>query len=104
MENEKVFTAYAAHELRSPLTAIKTHVQLAQLIAQQQYTTQNLQDNLQQANISIRRYVQLLEQLLALSAIDQDTIQKLEATDITSILQQVIVDLRLGYPRSLIKI
>ena len=97
LENEKVFTAYAAHELRSPLTAIKTHVQLAQLIAQQ-HAGHDLQDNLQQANISIRRYVQLLEQLLALSAIDQDTIQKLEATDITSILQQVIVDLRLGYP------
>ncbi|TCB50081.1 GHKL domain-containing protein [Acinetobacter sp. ANC 4779] len=99
LENEKVFTAYAAHELRSPLTAIKTHVQLAQLMAQQQHTAQNLQDNLQQANISIRRYAQLLEQLLALTAIDQETSQKLEATDIKSVLQQVIADLQPVYPK-----
>ncbi|ENW32346.1 hypothetical protein [Acinetobacter lwoffii] len=33
LENEKVFSSYAAHELRSPLTAIKTHIQLAQLMA-----------------------------------------------------------------------
>ena len=98
LENEKVFTAYAAHELRSPLTAIKTHVQLAQLIAQQQQTPQNLQDSLQQANISIRRYAQLLEQLLALTAVDQEVTQKLEATDTTSVLQHVIADLRPTYP------
>ena len=97
LENEKVFTAYAAHELRSPLTAIKTHVQLAQLIAQQ-HAGHDLQDNLQQANINIRRYAQLLEQLLALTAIDQDTVQKLEATNITSVLQQVIADLHPVYP------
>ena len=98
LENEKVFTAYAAHELRSPLTAIKTHVQLAQLIAQQQHAGHDLQDNLQQANINIRRYAQLLEQLLALTAIDQGTVQKLEATNITSVLQQVIADLHPVYP------
>lgn len=97
-ENEKVFTAYAAHELRSPLTAIKTHVQLAQLIAQQQHTAENLQDNLEQANISIRRYAQLLEQLLALTAVDQDIPQKLETTNVSNVLKQVIVDLEPIYP------
>ena len=35
LENEKNFSAFAAHELRSPLTAIKLNVQLAQLLLQQ---------------------------------------------------------------------
>ncbi|EXB26590.1 his Kinase A domain protein [Acinetobacter baumannii 1419130] len=98
LENEKVFSAYAAHELRSPLTAIKTNVQLAQLISRQQHTSQNLQDNLEQANISIRRYAQLLEQLLALTAIDQDIPHKLETTIVSPVLQQVIANLKPIYP------
>src|SRR5690606_24323937 len=67
LQQEKAFSAYAAHELRSPLTAIKTHVQLAQLIGQQQNLPEYIQYNLQQANESIRRYTLLLEQLLLLT-------------------------------------
>lgn len=67
LQQEKAFSAYAAHELRSPLTAIKTHVQLAQLISQQQNLPESIQHNLQQANESIRRYTLLLEQLLLLT-------------------------------------
>jgi len=98
LENEKVFTAYAAHELRSPLTAIKTHVQLAQMIAQQQNQNEQLQNSLQQANTSIRRYAQLLEQLLALTHIDQDAAVIHETCDISTVLKQVIIDLNLIYP------
>ena len=69
-ENEKVFSSYAAHELRSPLTAIKTHIQLAQLMAEQQASSPKLQQSLQQVHLGIRRCTQLLEQLLALSSTD----------------------------------
>lgn len=102
LENEKVFSAYAAHELRSPLTAIKTHVQLAQMMLQQPFSPtllQNLQHNLQQANINIRRYEQLLEQLLMLSTIEQDSMQSCQTSEITPVLQQVITDLQQLYPK-----
>lgn len=98
LENEKVFTAYAAHELRSPLTAIKTHVQLAKMIAQQQHASTQLQQSLAQADISIRRYAELLEQLLALSAFDREILQPSKSTTIEHVLNQVIADLVPHYP------
>lgn len=97
LENEKVFTAYAAHELRSPLTAIKTHVQLAQLMAQHE-ASPKLQQNLQQADTSIRRYAELLEQLLTLSSLEHNKIEELGSTEVASVLRQVIQDLQPAYP------
>ncbi len=97
-ENEKVFSSYAAHELRSPLTAIKTHIQLAQLMAEQQASSPKLQQSLQQADHSIRRYTQLLEQLLALSSTDQALSDVRYSTEIAPLLTQVIADLRPFYP------
>lgn len=99
LQHEKVFSAYAAHELRSPLTAIKTHVQLAQLMAQQDSNTK-LQHSLDQANQSIRRYHTLLEQLLTLSHTDQAQEGTIEPIYIEPVLQNVLHDLQALYPRS----
>ena len=67
LENEKNFSAFAAHELRSPLTAIKVHVQLSQMIATQADVPASLTESLSEAADSIVRYQRLLEQLLLLS-------------------------------------
>lgn len=99
LQNEKVFSAYAAHELRSPLTAIKTHVQLAQLMAQQDSNTK-LQHSLDQANQSVRRYHNLLEQLLTLSHTDQAQEGTIEAIYIEPVLQNVLDDLQVLYTKS----
>lgn len=93
LENEKVFTAYAAHELRSPLTAIKTHLQLSQMMAQQHQVAQPLQYNLEQANLSIRRYAVLLEQLLTLTQADHQVAKTPQKTEVAPVLQQVLADL-----------
>ena len=99
LENEKVFSAYAAHELRSPLTAIKTRVQLAQLIAQQDGSAR-LQDSLDQANQSIRRYAELLEQLLMLSNTDQALEYQSSKIDIEPVINKVVADLEHIYPEA----
>ena len=98
LQQEKAFSAYAAHELRSPLTAIKTHVQLAQLIGQQQNLPESIQHNLQQANESIRRYTLLLEQLLLLTQSENSLQEMTEAIWLRPTLEKVLADLGTRYP------
>lgn len=99
LENEKCFSAFAAHELRSPLTAIKTHVQLSQLMLSPTEPTQGKIDfNLKQAEANIQRYEQLLEQLLLLSKTEiQPQYSSMESTEVTPTLQQVIAELEQKY-------
>ena len=98
LQQEKAFSAYAAHELRSPLTAIKTHVQLAQLIGQQQHLPESIQHNLQQANESIRRYTLLLEQLLLLTQSENSIQEMTETIWLRPTLEKVLADLSTRYP------
>lgn len=62
LENERRFTANAAHELRTPLAAIKTQVQVLQLNA-----TPELQSEITQILASVDRTTHLIEQLLVLA-------------------------------------
>ncbi|MCJ0928916.1 sensor histidine kinase [Acinetobacter lwoffii] len=98
LQQEKAFSAYAAHELRSPLTAIKTHVQLAQLISQQQNLPESIQHNLQQANESIRRYTLLLEQLLLLTQSENSIQEMTETIWFRPTLEKVLANLSTRYP------
>ncbi|USA54325.1 HAMP domain-containing histidine kinase [Acinetobacter sp. C32I] len=98
LENEKSFSAFAAHELRSPLTAIKTHVQLSKLmLAQTQIEPEKLLNNLEKAEISIQRYQQLLEQLLLLSKTETQLPPVSDQTDVGLCLKHVITELEKKY-------
>ena len=100
LDNEKNFSAYAAHELRSPLTAIKTNVQLSKMIAsQQQENGQNAEiiHILTDAEKSILRYQNLLEQLLILSQTEHQQSLSIEPTDLKILLHDVLTQLELHY-------
>ena len=110
LENEKNFSAFAAHELRSPLTAIKLNVQLSQMMAQQTLDAgtgaipQAVMACLDEAERSIHRYQQLLEQLLLLSKTDHqlDTTAdhaQLPLAQISVVIEQVIAQLKPLYPQ-----
>ncbi|MCP3849794.1 MAG: hypothetical protein GY694_06090 [Gammaproteobacteria bacterium] len=62
LENEKRFTANAAHELRTPLAAMKTHAQVIELNA-----SEKIKSNVKQMVSSIDRSSHLVDQLLTLS-------------------------------------
>lgn len=98
LENEKNFSAYAAHELRSPLTAIKTHVQLCKFIAEQQGAAPALIKNLLAAEENVSRYQKFLEQLLILSQTELHQVETSDTVRVGIVLEQVIKDLEQVYP------
>jgi two-component system, OmpR family, sensor histidine kinase QseC len=68
-EHERSFTAFAAHELRTPLAGLRTQVQVA-LAAQDPDTRKGA---LQSILLAIDRISRLISQLLAISALDAAT-------------------------------
>ena len=98
LEHEKSLSAFAAHELRSPLTAIKTHVQLAKLmLMQHEPASEKILQNMLQAEASVQRYEQLLEQLLLLSQIENQSQLRIEMSEVQLTLEQVITALQQKY-------
>lgn len=65
-ENERHFTADAAHELRTPLAALKVQAQ----VAQRAQTAESQQRALAQVSAGVDRMTHLVEQLLTLARVD----------------------------------
>jgi two-component system sensor histidine kinase QseC len=66
LENERRFTSAAAHELRTPLAAVKVHAQVALLTR----TAAERKKSLQSLMIAIDRASHMVDQLLTLSRLD----------------------------------
>lgn len=66
LSTERQFTALAAHELRTPLSGLRAHAQLASMAGNEQ----ELQDALQSMRIGIDRVSHLIDQLLDLAHIE----------------------------------
>jgi signal transduction histidine kinase len=66
LENERRFTAAAAHELRTPLAAVKVHAQVAQLTR----TVAERKDALARLLVAIDRAARMIDQLLTLSRLE----------------------------------
>lgn len=87
--NERRFTADAAHELRTPLAGLKTQVEVAlnaQDAAQQQAALQQLLSGLDRAN-------HLVAQLLTLARVDAQTELPKQAVSLDGLLQDLISEL-----------
>ena len=75
LENERRFTANAAHELRTPLAAIKTRVQVLQLSA-----SPELETDINNILASVDRTTHLIEQLLTLARAEAKSHSGIEFT------------------------
>ncbi|WP_144838420.1 quorum sensing histidine kinase QseC [Leclercia adecarboxylata] len=90
MARERRFTSDAAHELRSPLTALKVQTEVAQLSLDD---PQAQAKALTQLHAGIDRASRLVEQLLTLSRLDSlESLDDVEPFNMADLLQSVVMD------------
>lgn len=95
MENERRFTADAAHELRTPLAALKLQAQVALMTEESQARNHAL------ANIStgVDRATHLVEQLLRLARLDPlSTLPEPQVVDIDILVRESVTAVRNASP------
>ncbi|MBN7770739.1 sensor histidine kinase N-terminal domain-containing protein [Marinobacter daepoensis] len=85
---EKRFANSAAHEFRTPLTAVKTHLQVAGKL-----TGERQQQALANAETGVQRLQTLTEQLLQLSRLERHGLPEAEFSRVENILSQALEDL-----------
>ena len=89
LENERRFTSDAAHELRTPLAALKTQLQVAKGAANDAERARAINQALQAGD----RATRLMEQLLTLSRLDHDTLrQHAETVDLYRVAADVLAE------------
>lgn len=84
LERERRFTADAAHEMRTPLAALRIHLDNAQAGEQQ---------SLQKAYIGVERLQRVVEQLLILARLDRLTTSPSTAIDLYPLVAELIAEL-----------
>jgi two-component system sensor histidine kinase QseC len=90
LENERRFTADAAHELRTPLAAVKTQAQVALMSQDAQAREHALRQLLSGAD----RAGRLIEQLLRLARLDPlSSLPDGRAVDLTDLAREVVTDM-----------
>ena len=91
MTRERRFTSDAAHELRSPLAALKVQTDVAQL---SQDDPQARERALAQLHAGIDRASRLVDQLLTLSRLDSlDNLDDVEPITLADLLQSAVLDI-----------
>lgn len=89
-ENIVLFTANAAHELRTPLAAQKLHAQ----VAMQTDDAETRKDALSEVVLGVDRATALVEQLLTLSRLDPEgALQESDTADLYKITEEKIAEL-----------
>lgn len=91
MVRERRFTSDAAHELRSPLTALKVQTEVAQLSIDD---PESREKALSQLHAGIDRAARLVEQLLTLSRLDSlSQLDDVEQVPLADLLQSAVMDI-----------
>ncbi len=86
---ERQFTDNAAHELRTPLAAMKTQ---AQVLMKKTSKTSDLKEDLDNLHASIDRASHMVNQLLSFTRLQADQIQ-FEKTDLSTLTEGVLKDM-----------
>lgn len=86
---EQAFTAFAAHELKTPLAGINTHAQIA-LIAQDDATRRRALDRIQQG---VSQTDRLVRQLLTMAQMDSTDVTDSIMIDVNATVRSVVEDL-----------
>lgn len=96
LESERRFTADAAHELRTPIAAIRAHAQVAMHEADDERRARSLQGTIDGCD----RATRLVEQLLTLSRLEADAMPEEKDVDLGALARGVLADIA---PRAIAK-
>lgn len=88
-KREREFTDHAAHELRTPLAAMKTQTQV---LIKKAKDMPECKDGLENLQSSIDRATHLVEQLLSLARLQHEHLPQ-EKTDLSDILEDCLADI-----------
>jgi signal transduction histidine kinase len=88
LEGEQRFTANAAHELMTPLAAIKTEVQLCQ----RQLTDPNGDAMLERIVLRVDRASHTVEQLLTMAKVDPDSPMATATLDLRALVVEILAE------------
>jgi two-component system, OmpR family, sensor histidine kinase QseC len=95
LENERRFTADAAHELRTPLAALKVQTQVARL----SHDPQMRGHALQQIESGVDRATHLVNQLLRLARLDpMNSLENTQTCDLHSVVGEALAAIRGANP------
>lgn len=89
-KREREFTDNAAHELRTPLAAMKTQTQV---LLRKASSMPECKDGLDNLNATIDRTTHLVEQLLSLARLQND-MPPMEKIDLSDLLEEAIIQTR----------
>lgn len=90
IDNERRFTADAAHELRTPLAGISTQLQVAML-----KSDRSVGDSLRKAEVALKQLSQMLNQLLMLARLDSNQMASVSSsTDAATITESALSPLK----------
>jgi two-component system sensor histidine kinase QseC len=96
LESERRFTADAAHEMRTPIAAIRAHAQVAMQEADDERRSRSLQGTIEGCD----RATRLVEQLLTLSRLEADALPEERDVDLGALARRVLADIA---PRAIAK-
>ncbi|VTU27985.1 Sensor protein QseC [Variovorax sp. PBL-H6] len=96
LESERRFTADAAHELRTPIAAIRAHAQVAMHEADVARRSRSLQGTIDGCD----RATRLVEQLLTLARLEADAMPEQGDVDLGALARRVLADIA---PRAIAK-
>lgn len=89
LTRERRFTSDAAHELRTPLAALKVQTEVAQLAHDDEAMRHHALANL---DAGIDRATRMVDQLLTLSRLDSEKDLETQPVNLQQLLQQAVVD------------
>lgn len=100
-EKEKIFVNNAAHELRTPVTAIKSHTQLIRRHGEKH--PEVIKDSLKYITQEADHMQSLLDKLLLLARTDKTNELLLDKVNINNLMEEIINEMRVNIKQRIVK-